>query len=149
MAFDSLGEFINAADKVGEVQFVDGADLDLDVGGLTELTAERNGPMVVFDKFAGYPAGFRVAANANRTLRRFALAMDLPLDLHPLELLCRWRDKRADSKPISARIVKDGPILSHVRQGDAPQPMGFYEYNGPRRENILQRPLGPYSRAFP
>lgn len=119
MAFESLGEFIDAADKVGEVLHVNGADLELDVGGLTELTAEQNGPMVVFDNFAGYPAGFRVAANANRTLRRFALAMGLPLDIHPLELLRRWRDKRGDSKPIPARVVKDGPVLAHVQEGGA------------------------------
>src|ERR1044072_1391835 len=109
MAFESMDEFIRAADKVREALFVEGADLELDVAGLTELTAEKNGPMVVFDKFAGYPTGFRVAANANRTLRRFALALDLPLDIHPLELLRRWRDKRADSKPLPARAVKDGP----------------------------------------
>jgi 3-polyprenyl-4-hydroxybenzoate decarboxylase len=89
MPFESLNEFIEAADAVGEVQYVDGADLEMDVGGLTELTAERNGPMLVFDKFAGYPAGYRVCANSNRTLRRFALAMDLPIDIHPLELLRR------------------------------------------------------------
>ena len=73
MPFDSLGDFIKAADAVGEVQYVEDADLELDVGGLTELTAEHNGPMLVFDKFAGYPVGHRVCANANRTLRRFAL----------------------------------------------------------------------------
>ncbi|MGZ8434832.1 MAG: UbiD family decarboxylase, partial [Candidatus Binatia bacterium] len=60
MAFESMGDFITAADQVGEVLHVEGADLDMDVGGLTELTAEKNGPMVLFDKFAGYPAGFRV-----------------------------------------------------------------------------------------
>jgi UbiD family decarboxylase len=119
MPFESMDDFIKAADQVGEVLHVEGADLEMDVGGLTELTAEKNGPMVVFDKFAGYPAGFRVAANANRTLRRFALAMDLPLDIHPLELLRRWRDKRADSKPIAARVVNDGPVLAHVQQGDS------------------------------
>jgi UbiD family decarboxylase len=119
MPFESLGQFIAAADKVGEVLHVGGADLDLDVGGLTELTAEKNGPMVVFDNFAGYPPGFRVAANANRTLRRFALAMDLPLDIHPLELLRRWRDKRADSKPIAARVVDDGPVLANMQEGEA------------------------------
>ena len=73
--------------------------------------------MLVFDNFAGYPPGFRVAANANRTLRRFALAMDLPLDIHPLELLRRWRDKRAGSVPISAKVVKDGPILGNIQEG--------------------------------
>ena len=118
MPFESLGDFIKAADAVGEVQYVEGADLEMDVGGLTELIAERGGPMLVFDKFAGYPAGHRVCANANRTLRRFALAMDLPLDIHPLELLRRWREKRADSVPLSAKVVKDGPILAHVQQGD-------------------------------
>src|SRR6266508_6800352 len=94
MPFDSLGDFIKAADAVGEVEYIEGADLELDVGGLTELTAERNGPMLVFDKFAGYPAGHRVCANANRTIRRFALAMDLPIDIHPLELLRRSEERR-------------------------------------------------------
>jgi len=125
MAFESMDDFITAADKVGEVMHVEGADLEIDVGGLTELTAEKNGPMVVFDKFAGFPAGFRVAANANRTLRRFALAMGLPLDIHPLELLRRWRDKRSDSKPIPARVVKDGPVLANLQQGDAVNIEGF------------------------
>ena len=118
MPFDSLGDFIKAADAVGEVQYVEHADLELDVGGLTELTAEHNGPMLVFDKFAGYPVGHRVCANANRTIRRFALAMDLPIDIHPLELLRRWRDKRAGSVPVAAKVVKDGPILANVQQGD-------------------------------
>src|SRR6185369_16652987 len=117
MPFDSLGDFIKAADAIGEVQFVEGADLELDVGGLTELTAEKSGPMLVFDKFAGYPAGHRVCANANRTIRRFALAMDLPIDIHPLDLLRRWRDKRAGAAPMSPKVVKDGPILTHIQQG--------------------------------
>ena len=34
MAFDSLGDFIKAAEAVGEVQFIEGADLEMDVGGL-------------------------------------------------------------------------------------------------------------------
>jgi hypothetical protein len=44
MAFESMDEFIKAADKVGEVLHVENADLEMDVGGLTELTAEKNGP---------------------------------------------------------------------------------------------------------
>jgi hypothetical protein len=43
MAFESLEEFINAADKVGEVLYGDGADLELDVGGLTELRPRKLG----------------------------------------------------------------------------------------------------------
>jgi len=118
MAYSSLDAFIKAAEAVDEVQHVEGADLELDVGCLTELAAERNGPMLVFDKFAGYPDGFRVAANANRTMRRFALAMGLPLDLHPLELLRLWRDKRTSAVPLSATVVKDGPVLENMMQGN-------------------------------
>jgi UbiD family decarboxylase len=118
MPFDSLGDFIKAAEKIGEVEYIEGADLESDVGGLTELAAERGGPMLVFDKFAAYPEGFRVCANASRTIRRFALALDLPVDIHPLELLRRWRDKRAGAAPVSPQIVKDGPMLAHVQEGD-------------------------------
>lgn len=63
MPYESLDEFIKAADAVGEVRQVEGASLNMDVGCLTELMSERDGPMLVFDKFKGYPAGYRVASN--------------------------------------------------------------------------------------
>jgi UbiD family decarboxylase len=125
MPYQSLGEFIRAADAVGEVQFVTGADLELDVGCLTELSAERNGPMLVFDQFDGYPVGFRVCANANRTIRRFALALGLPIDVHPLELLRLWRDKRKAAMPVSTVIRKEGPILENVLHGGEVDIGGF------------------------
>ncbi|MGG7379198.1 hypothetical protein ACQ7B2_10740, partial [Escherichia coli] len=74
--------------------------------------------MLVFDKFAGYPEGYRVCANASRTIRRFALALDLPIDIHPLDLLRRWRDKRSEAVPMSPKGVNDGPILTNIQQGD-------------------------------
>jgi len=119
MPYESLGEFIKAADAVGEVRYVDGADLDLDVGCLTELVAERNGPMLVFDKFSGYPSGYRIASNAVRSsARRFALAMELSLDVHSLELLRLWREKRKTFTPVPPRVVKDGPIMECIQLGE-------------------------------
>jgi UbiD family decarboxylase len=118
MPFDSLQEFIRAADALGEVRYIEGADLDVEVGCLTELMAERNGPMLVFDKFANYPIGHRVCSNMIREAPRFALAMDIAPNLHPLELLRRWRKKRNASTPIPPKVVGDGPILECVQQGD-------------------------------
>ena len=118
MPYQSLEEFIKAADGVGEVRHVEGADLELDVGCLTELMAERDGPMLVFDKFANFPAGYRVCSNAIRSARRFSLALDLPLDLHPLELLRHWRERRKTFPPIPAAVVKDGPILECIQRGE-------------------------------
>lgn len=118
MPYESLEEFIQAGEAVGEVRHVEGAGLELDVGCLTELMAERNGPMLVFDKFAGYPEGYRICANAVRAARRFALAMELPVDVHPLELLCLWREKRKSSAPLPPVVVQDGPIFECVQKGD-------------------------------
>jgi UbiD family decarboxylase len=115
MPFDSLQGFIKAADAVGEVCYVEGADLDVEVGCLTELMAERNGPMLVFDKFSGYAAGYRVCSNVIREARRFALAMDLPLNLHPLDLLGLWRKKRNSSVPIAPKVVTDAAIFECIQ----------------------------------
>ncbi len=118
MPYQSLEEFIKAADAVGEVRYVENADLDLDVGCLTELMAERNGPMLVFDKFSNYPGGFRVCSNAIRSARRFALAMELPLDIHPLELLQLWRKRRKAAETIPTKVVRDGPVMERVQKGN-------------------------------
>ena len=118
MPYQSLGEFIKAADLVGDVRYVENADLDLDVGCLTELMAERNGPMLVFDKFSSYPTGFRVCSNAIRSARRFALALGLPHDIHPLELLQLWRERRKVAEAIPTKVVRDGPIMECVQKGD-------------------------------
>jgi UbiD family decarboxylase len=116
MPYQSLGDFIDAADAAGEVRYVEGADLDFDVGCLTELMGERNGPMLVFDKIPAFPAGYRICSNAVRSTRRFALALDLPADMHPLDLLRRWGEKRKTSTPVSPAIVTDGPVMECVER---------------------------------
>ncbi len=118
MSYQSLGEFINAADTVDEVRYVDDADLDLEVGCLTELMAERNGPMLVFHKFSNYPPGYSVCSNATRSARRFALAMGLPLDIHPLELLQLWRKRRKVAEAIPIQVVSDGPVMECIQKGN-------------------------------
>ena len=118
MPYQSLGEFIKAADTVGEVRYVENADLDLDVGCLTELMAERNGPMLVFDSLPNYSPGYRICSNAIRSARRFALAMEFPLDVHPLELLRLWRERRKVAELIPATVVNDGPVMECIQKGD-------------------------------
>lgn len=119
MPFNSLGDFITAAADADELQVIDGADLELDVGCLTELIAERQGPMLVFDKFAGYPAGHRVCASALRTPRRLALAMGFPLDSHPVELVRLWKERRKKLNSIAPRVVSEGPVFECVQRGES------------------------------
>lgn len=107
MAFDGLADFIKAAADAGAVQQIDGADLERDVGCLTKLFAERKGPMLVFDRFAGFPAGFQVCSNALRTPRRLALAMGFPLDAHPIALVKLWKECRKKLNAVAPVLQSD------------------------------------------
>ena len=51
------------------MRVVEGADCDLEIGTLTELMCERQGPMLLFDRIHGYPAGYRIAAKPYATTR--------------------------------------------------------------------------------
>ena len=119
MAHISMDDFIRDADRVGEARFIDRAELETEVGCLTELVAERKGPLLVFDNFAGFPSGYRVCSNVLKTPRRFALAMGFPLDAHPVELVRLWREKRkVVQAPVPPRTVGDGPVFECSQEGD-------------------------------
>jgi UbiD family decarboxylase len=117
MPHQSLEQFIQAADAIGEARFVDAASWDLEVGCLTELACEMEGPLLVFDGFEGFPRGYRVCTNSVRTPRRFALAMDFPLDAHPVDLVRLWRERRQRFRPLAPLVVPDGPVLECQHEG--------------------------------
>jgi len=78
---NDLRDFIEKADELGEVQVVEGADWDVELGALSELKAETpDSPLLLFDKIKGYPPGFRVASNPFASPRRTALGLNLPLE---------------------------------------------------------------------
>jgi UbiD family decarboxylase len=118
MRHRSLGAFIEAADAIGDLRVIHGADRDEDVGCLTELGAERSGPLLVFDAFDGFPADFRVASNVHNNRRRYALAHGLPPDAHPVELVRLQRQNLRALKLIPPLEVGDGPVLEHTMIGD-------------------------------
>ena len=94
MGYASLGEFIEAAEKLGEAQTLEGADPYLEVGCLAELNAQTNGPLLLFDRFPGFPPGFRIATNVLVSPRRCALALGFDLSAHPMEWVRAWRAAR-------------------------------------------------------
>ena len=118
MAFSDLRSFIDGAQRIGELKIIDGADWNLEIGCLTELMAEQEGPLLLFDNIPGYPKGFRIAANALATARRFALALGLPTDAPKLEILRSWRNKTRDLKPFVPVEVSSGPVTENILQGD-------------------------------
>ncbi len=118
MPFRSLGDFIDAAARIGDLKIIHGADRDRDVGCLTELSAEQSGPLLVFDQFEGFDPEFRVASNVHNNRRRYALAVDLPPDAHPIDLVKMHRQRVRGLELIPPVTVSDGPVLSYEMVGD-------------------------------
>src|SRR3989304_8848814 len=116
--FADLREFVTALEKLGELKTIEGADWDLEIGALTELVAEQDGPALLFDKIKGYPEGYRVASNFWASLRRCALLFDLPLQSTGLDVVRRFREIKRDYKPIPPIEVTDGRGLENVYRGD-------------------------------
>ena len=62
--YDDLREWIEQADRLGELKRVDGASWEHDIGLAAEVVIrEDDGPAVLFDKVPGCPEGFRVLIN--------------------------------------------------------------------------------------
>ena len=97
--YHDLRSFVDAVKKLGEYREIEGADWDLEIGALTETTAEliEDPPMLMFDSIKGYPKGFRVASLSVASRRRAAMALGLPTDKSKLELVRLWTKKIKDS----------------------------------------------------
>jgi 4-hydroxy-3-polyprenylbenzoate decarboxylase len=120
-AFEDLRSFIAACDQLGECQKIDGADWNLEIGALTEVTAEllSEPPLLLFDHIKDYPPGHRVASLHVASTRRAALALGLPFDRPKLELvrLASRKVKAAHGHTLPPVTVSSGPVMDHVFNG--------------------------------
>ena len=124
--FDDLREFIAKAQAMSECKIIEGADWNLEMGRIAELSLSvDSSPLLIFDKVPGFPSGFRVATNPFTSNRRVALGLGLPQDLKGLDLIRAWRDKLASVKPIPPVYVDNGPVLENVILGDDVDLMKF------------------------
>ena len=82
-----LREFIRKAQEWGECRVVEGADWNLEIGRIAELSLSvPEAPLLLFDKIRGYPQGYRIAVNPLNSPRRLTHALGLPSGLEGLSL---------------------------------------------------------------
>ena len=99
MEYQDLRGWLEELDKIGELKKVEGAHWDKEIGAISELMAEKNGPALLFDKIPDYPDGFRVLSNCFQSDIRTASVLGAPLavpwSMHrdPAE---RWRSVSRD-----------------------------------------------------
>jgi UbiD family decarboxylase len=119
--YDDLREWLEMAEKLGEVRIVRGATWEEDIALAAEavLRAE-NGPCVVFEDIPGCPKGFRLLLNMFAGRRR-CMTFGFPEGLNKWELSDGYQKAYLSSgKPqlIEHEIVKSGPILENIILGD-------------------------------
>jgi 4-hydroxy-3-polyprenylbenzoate decarboxylase len=105
-------------------------------------------PAILFDHVEGYPAGYRVLTGMLNTIRRLALTTGLPLDLDERQYVDAWRRRlrRLDGELQPPAVVRDGPVLEHVYEGDA---IDLWRFPSPRwHEHDGGRFIGAATLAF-
>lgn len=114
-----LRSWLEAVEACGELRRVTGASWQEDIGMATEILQQtRDAPAVIFDEIPGHEPGTRVLVNNFGSMRRIALALDLPPDQDTRTLLDLWRKKLRQVKPVPPVFVSDGPVLENVMRGD-------------------------------
>src|SRR5262245_27990336 len=118
MQDDGLRSWLKEAEALGEVRNIDGADWDLEIGGVADIVTERgSSPAVLFDSIKNYPKGYRVLINSLGSTKRLGLSLGMPENLSPLGFVSEWRKRSKALKHIPPTLVKDGPVLENIRRG--------------------------------
>src|SRR4249919_1120076 len=104
-ALSDLRQCLTIADEIGELEVVEGADPDLEMGALYELSLQKPvPPVLLFRKIKGYPDNHRVVCNV-RSSRVFNEGVGI-------ELVQNYRKhRRKQSEPIPSEYVSEGPVL--------------------------------------
>ncbi|MGH7834296.1 MAG: UbiD family decarboxylase [Candidatus Binatia bacterium] len=119
IAYKDLREYIAAADRLGELRTITGADWDLEVGAITEVAARAANPkMVLFDDIRGYPKGYRVLTNAVCSAATTGLAFGLDPTLDGLDMIRAWKEKLGSYRPVKPADVSSGPVTENCSSGD-------------------------------
>jgi UbiD family decarboxylase len=117
-----LREWLSAVDELGELQRVDGAGWDLEIGGISELNYRRRPPAaLLFDHIKGYPPGYRVLTGAVASPRRIGATLRMGSNLTDRELVealrgkpLEWERTAPEFDPVE---VETAPLFENVIEG--------------------------------
>lgn len=102
----------------GQLKLVEGADTDLEIGAISEVSGlGHEPPALLFDKIKGYPKGFRVLTNMFQTQRRTAMALGLSDTLRGPGLVNSIRRWMENYEPLPPKTVSSGLVTDNVMEG--------------------------------
>ncbi len=116
--YEDLREWIEEADRLGELRHVTGASWQEDIGLATELISHSDhAPAVLFDEIPGIRKGFRVLSNLFAGKRK-NMTLGFPPELGKVELSEAFAGVYSEDNTIPPIDVADGPIFENVLMGD-------------------------------
>src|SRR3990172_10481396 len=113
-----LREYIEGIKSIGELRELTGADWNLEIGVLTEMVGEKDGPALLFDEIKDYPRGYRVLSNMLNNPNHIKKAFGFPPEITTLDLVRAVKERMAQVKPLAPQKVSDGPVLENVQEGE-------------------------------
>lgn len=115
-----MRDWLDKVDELGELKVIKGADWNEEIGLLRFLARKKNCdcPAVIFDKVKDYPEGYRVLVGAPCSTRRLAMILGIDHTDSDLELIKRIKEKIKNVKPLSPKVVKNGPVMENVFKGN-------------------------------
>lgn len=116
--FTDLRAFLDQVKAYNDLKSISGANLKFDIGVVSELSFENQGPALIFDKIDGYSPDFKIAANVCTTRRRSLLALGFERDASESDFMVWWGKRREGYKPIPPKEVSNGPVLENIRTGE-------------------------------
>lgn len=138
MVFSDLRAYLQKVDEIGELGHVRGADPEVEIGSITEITAwTPEHPMFLFDDIAGVRPGFRIAVHSFDSYRRMQLLYGFPDGATPKELVRWWKGRLGEYVPVPPIEVCSGPVMDNVMEGDGvdllrfPAPVWHQRDGGP------------------
>jgi len=124
MRLDDLREWLEEVDRYGELQRVDGADWNLELGVINEVWHKwsrghrKTTSALLFDNIKDYPVGFRVLSNVLSSTRRLALTLGIDdTSLSGLDLIQAIREKLKSAPAIPPKYVDHGPVMENIDEG--------------------------------
>ncbi|MEE2662110.1 MAG: UbiD family decarboxylase [Pseudomonadota bacterium] len=117
--YNDLRQWLEEAEKLGEVKHVQGASWERDIGMASEVVQHNEkAPCVVFEDVPGTIEGSRVLVNFFAA-KRMNMTLGFPSDLSKIELTDAFRQAYMENmKEIPHVTVDDGPVLENVLEGD-------------------------------
>ncbi len=122
MSHIDLRDWLKAVESHGEMEKINGAGWDLEMGSIVELIYREGRdprPAILFDDVPGYPKGYRTLFGMLGSTWRIARTMGLPEDdIQPMRVHENWYHRINNISPVPRRVVTSGPVLENTVTGD-------------------------------